>query len=84
MSTYLSKEKIHLFLIKKPIKISQTSNLSSIFHTAYNLLRLKSYVSVILVENETPFFLPKPYIWIWECSFSKKVVAKPVKWVLTF
>ena len=62
MSTYLSKEKIHLFLIKKPIKISQTSNLSSIFHTAYNLLRLKSYVSVILVENETPFFLPKPHI----------------------
>lgn len=62
MFTYLSKEKMHLFLIKKPIKISQTSNLSSIFHTAYNLLRLKSYVSVILVENETPFFLPKPHI----------------------
>lgn len=62
MFTDLSKEKMHLFLIKKPIKISQTSNLSSIFHTAYNLLRLKSYVSVILVENETPFFLPKPHI----------------------
>ena len=63
MFTYLSKEKMHHFLIKKPIKISQTSNLSSIFHTAYNLLRLKrNFVSVILVENETPFFLPKPHI----------------------